>query len=282
MKVLFGYQPDWSASLRRTATNLGYDAHMAELPQSDLSTYDAVVPLSLCDRADLARRIARGEAVPAIIPSAEAEALCHDKLAFNQAMVRAGLGDCIPPMHTDWPTAPEAYPLILKARRDQWGLLSRIIFAPPDPGDAATDQTFLQTYVPGSEEWATHLLLCDGEILFEASICYTLPDTPHVKGKYVRPLSRKWKGPCRHLDLFRRVLEAVGFRDGTCCIDYRMQGERVHIFEVNPRFGGSLSGNAGPYLNAYCGAVGLRRGRTANSQARAVTARLPFTNPATP
>lgn len=258
LKILFGFHPDWGAPLRPRTERAGFEFHMGRLEDLDLSLYDLVVPLTLSDRAELARRAAEGEPVRAVWTSAEAEALCHDKLAFNQAMIRAGLGGCIPPILSSWPTEPEAYPLILKQRRDEWGLHSRVVLALPDSGaEIDHDIHFLQTYMPGSEEKATHLLLRDGEILFEATMCYTMPAEPHVKGKYRRPLDRQWTEPTEHLELFRRVLDVAGFRDGTCCIDYRVCQGQVYIFEVNPRFGGSLCAKAGDYLDAYRKAVSM-------------------------
>lgn len=252
MKVIFGAHQDWKTGLRSGTEAAGHEFHMDTLGGLDLAAYDLVVPLRLDDRAALAPRIARGEAIPALLASAEAEALCHDKLAFNNAMIRAGLGACIPPMFSSWPADPDAYPVILKQRRDDWGKNSCIVPARPAPcHEIDHDTQFAQAYLPGTEEWATHLLLRDGRILFEASIRYTMPDIPCVKGAQTPPLGRQWQGQTEHLDLFRRVLDAAGFRDGTCCIDYRIGRDQVHIFEVNPRFGGSLCDRIGSYLEAY-------------------------------
>lgn len=252
MKVLFGHHPDWEDWLRRGSEAAGYEFAMRRLEEADFSGFDMVVPLRESERAALARRAAAGEAIAAIYTSAEAEALCADKLAFNRAMIRAGLGAYIPALLPCWPADPGAYPVIVKQRRDRWGQNSHVVTGPPGPGVPLEHETqFLQAYIPGAEEWATHLLLRDGQVMFEASIRYTMPDGPYVKGKHARALRGQWQGPSAYLPLFRRMLDQVGFGDGTCCFDYRICDGRVFVFEVNPRFGGSLCGRIGPYLNAY-------------------------------
>jgi len=45
---------------------------------------------------------------------------------------------------------------------------------------------------------------------------------------------------CKHLELFSNILKNIGYQ-GLCCIDYKMKDNSPMIFEINPRFGGSLS-----------------------------------------
>lgn len=249
-RVLFGGRPEWEDRLREGAAEAGWCPTMAPFEAADFTAFDIVVPLTLHDRPILQR----ARVWNALFPSAAAEALCHDKLAFNRAVIAAGLGAHIPPMLA----APCDFPVILKRRCDAWGTHSRILAAPPDqPIDPELE--FLQTYVPGSEEWATHLLLRDGEILFEATIRYEMPPGPHVKGMRTGELASEWlAGPVPYLDCFRRILRAVGFTDGTCCFDYRLRDGLPLVFELNPRFGGSLMGRIGPYLAAYQAALAWR------------------------
>ncbi|RVT95911.1 hypothetical protein EOD42_12290 [Rhodovarius crocodyli] len=247
-RVLFGMRAEWEARLSEGAARAGWAATMAPLDTVDLAAFDIVVPLTLHDQPILERRAAPN----ALFTSASAQALCHDKYAFNRAVTEAGLGAHIPPMLAP-PIldAPSAYPVILKRRRDAWGEHSRILTAPPElPIDPMEE--FLQCYVPGVEEWATHLLLRGGEILFEATIRYDMPPGPHVKGMHVGEIASEWMvGPVPHLACFRRILRAVGFTDGTCCFDYRVRDGVPLVFELNPRLGGSLMGRVGPYLSAY-------------------------------
>jgi predicted ATP-grasp superfamily ATP-dependent carboligase len=45
---------------------------------------------------------------------------------------------------------------------------------------------------------------------------------------------------CSYIDIFSDLLNAIGF-EGLCCIDYKVKNGIPYIFEINPRFGGSLS-----------------------------------------
>ena len=57
-----------------------------------------------------------------------------------------------------------------------------------------------------------------------------------------------------HIDSFEAILDAMSYTDGTCCFNKERDG-RLLIFEVNPRFGGSLFRDINTCLVAYTGAV---------------------------
>ncbi|RVT97673.1 hypothetical protein EOD42_07610 [Rhodovarius crocodyli] len=222
---------------------------MALLSEANLCDADVVVPLTLFDRQCLEGR----HSPNAIVPTAASEALCHDKLAFNLAVMEAGLGKHIPAIVE----VPDSFPVILKRRRDAWGEHSRILHGlPPSALDPA--EHFLQAYIPGNEEWATHLLLRNGQVMFEATIRYEMPLGPYVKGIRMGELRSEWQtDETPHLECFQRILQAVGFTEGTCCFDYRVHEGVPLVFELNPRFGGSLMGQIGPYLDAYRAALAV-------------------------
>ena len=45
---------------------------------------------------------------------------------------------------------------------------------------------------------------------------------------------------CDYLDKFSAILNSIGY-EGLCCFDYKVINGKPQIFEINPRFGGSLS-----------------------------------------
>lgn len=229
---------------------------MADLRHAALSTYDAVVPLTLRDRCVLDHRRARGEWFNALYPSASAQENCDDKTKFNQLMSNAGLSDFIPTVFDDADALPLGKPIIIKRHRDAWGKFSRIAYQEinaPVVYDPSVE--FLQEYVPGNIERSAHILMHRGNIIFGRGVRFKMPDSPHVKGIYTRQTRTEWDNGLVHRDLFAAALSVVGFTDGACCVDFRQVNGIPKIFEINPRLGGSLAWNIDDYLKAYVAAA---------------------------
>jgi predicted ATP-grasp superfamily ATP-dependent carboligase len=97
---------------------------------------------------------------------------------------------------------------------------------------------FCQEIIEGTNEYATHILFKDQKIVTSLTIRYEFYDRIFINGKagFVCTKIRE----CDHLDTFAAILEAIGF-EGLCCFDYKIVNGKPKIFEINPRFGGSLS-----------------------------------------
>jgi len=77
---------------------------------------------------------------------------------------------------------------------------------------------FCQEFVPGSTEFATHILFSGGKIVKALNIKYRFPiDTP-IKGQDAVNLMVICR--CPYLDLFARVLRAIDY-EGLCCVNYK-------------------------------------------------------------
>lgn len=250
--ILFGMKADWSEALQHGTSAIGFSFDMADLREADLSQCDAVVPLTLWDREFLEQRRARGEVFNALFPSADAQENCDDKLRFNRLLTAAGFGDHVPTVYADASQAPAGAPIIVKRRRDEWGKLSRIVTPPADvPLAYDPAEEFLQEYVPGDLELSAHILVRQGCIVFARTARFDMPARPHVKGINTGYSRLVWQEGSDHVALFEDILNLVGFVDGTCCIDFREVDGVPRIFEINPRVGGSLTGNPGDYLRCY-------------------------------
>jgi len=249
---LVGDKPDLVERLCRTARSDQFVITSADLAQAPLNRHDVVLPLTLTDHAALTQRIAAGEGVRALLPSAEAVALCDDKLAFNQHLIRAGLGHLVPPLLPE--NAPP--PFILKQRRDAWGAKSRMV---TDPDEARRlrpgPEWFRQAIVAGNREYALHVLMQGGVPIYHRLITYHTFDQPYVLGKHQRPRSFDWSEGTEYLPALLPALQAVGWQDGLCCIDFKLQGDQPLLFEVNPRLGVSLAGHPNGVLLAYTRAL---------------------------
>jgi carbamoylphosphate synthase large subunit len=216
-----------------------------------MGDFDVVVPLQIEHYAPLAR-FPEWRGRKFIVPSAEVVALCDDKLRLNDFFVAAGFGDFVP-ARRDY-GAP--YPYVRKRRHGCYGLHCRIVNDADDerdlhPGDAAW---FAQAFVPGDIEYATHILRVGGRIRYVSTFTYTMAAAGLVKGALHAPVSTAFTPGCAHLDLFSAVLARLGF-EGTACIDYRVVAGRPVLFEINPRFGGSLCADVTAYVDAYLAAL---------------------------
>jgi carbamoylphosphate synthase large subunit len=254
-RVLFGNHSLIFDSILLFLDRSVYDPVMGDPSEHDLDNFDFVVPLTMADRAALDRGESDGP-VRAIIPSTEAVRLCHDKLAFNRMMMESGFGRYIPEVIECEEAKP---PFILKRREDEFGFNSEVIRTEQDYIRAKeridSDEFFKQTYIDGEIEHATHILMRKGEVAYQKTVRYEMKTGDYVKGHQTSHEDVSWLDGTPSVDIFAGMLRAAGFNNGTCCIDYKIVGESPKVFEINPRFGGSLPYDINRYLAAYASAL---------------------------
>lgn len=228
-----------------------YLATFGDLARSDLTAYDAVVPLRLSDYPALFDRPGlRGRAF--IHPSPDTIALCDDKLALNRFLIAHGFADFIPKLRMPGPP----WPWIWKRRLGWWGTQCHIVSNPADEReiDLTGDAWFAQEVIADPREDATHLLRVDGKIRYASTVVYDMASPVFVKGGRDAPVRTRFMPGCAWLPIFSRMLSALNY-EGTACIDYKTRDGRPLIFEINPRFGGSLAMDITAYLDAYLRAL---------------------------
>ena len=103
---------------------------------------------------------------------------------------------------------------------------------------------FCQEFIPGSTEFATHILFVDGRIVKALNIKYELTGEAPIKGQDAERLRIIRR--CKYLDLFALVLRTVQYQ-GLCCVNYKVAKGQPFLLEINPRFGGSLA----PYFFSF-------------------------------
>ncbi len=251
-RILFGKKPEWERTLRASADPARFEIVMADLTQAETTGFDAIIPMDLPDHAWLERS---GRALPALtVPKALRE-LCHDKPHLNLRLIALGFSDNVPAMRDELPGDLRAHPVILKARRSAWGRDTQLVLGPPVAdevlGRLAAGTHFLQDYIPGRIEYAAHVLMHRGQPQMWQCRAYEMGDHPVVKGVAHQPVATRPLAEPPGAEVLERILAAIGFHTGTCCIDYRMVEDRPLLFEINPRFGASLCTNVSPYLDAY-------------------------------
>jgi len=103
---------------------------------------------------------------------------------------------------------------------------------------------FCQELIPGSSEFATHILFMGGRIVKALNVRYEFETETPIKGQnhFLYTVIHR----CPYLKLFARMLRAIDF-EGLCCVNYKVEGGRPLLLEINPRFGGSLA----PYFFSF-------------------------------
>jgi hypothetical protein len=256
LRIAFGAFPAWEPSIR---AKLGprYAGDFTKLDDADLEAFDAVAPLlkghyrALARRPDLFGR-------KFIHPTAEVVALCHDKLALARFLIAKGFGDFTPALRASGPP----YPYVWKQRRSGWGRDCHIVMGPDDEArfDLTDQDWFAQALAPGRVEFATHVLRVNGELRYVSTVAYGMDGPMLVHGQNHSPISAQLHRGCPYPALFSDILSALDYQ-GTACIDYKIVDGKPLIFEINPRFGASLSLDVSAYLDAYLGALDLGAAR---------------------
>src|SRR5206468_4221225 len=120
--------------------------------------------------------------------------------------------------------------------------------------DMSDDMSFAQALAPGQIEFATHILRASGQIRYVSTFAYEMPGAALILGALQQPVVTHFARGSDHLELFSDILARLAY-EGTACFDYKVVGGQPLLFEINPRYGGSLSADVTAYLDAYVGAL---------------------------
>jgi carbamoylphosphate synthase large subunit len=136
------------------------------------------------------------------------------------------------------------YPYILKKRIDSWGVNCHIItdkeLEDKFRNEINSEEYFCQELVYGNKEYATHMIFSNGMVIHSINMEYKYDTAVYIKGK--NKSLHVNKVDCHYIKQFCSVLELIGF-EGLCCINYKVSNNLPLLLEINPRFGGSLSGH---------------------------------------
>lgn len=259
-RIFFGIQNDWEENIRSQLDATRYECDFGDFLKGSFEGYDAIVPLTLEDYWGLNERgdELRGRA---IFPPNSLVQLCHAKSRFNEYVLSTDFASLIP--STSVP--PGAYPYILKKIEDEYGSSSYLIRDPDDEAahrsEVDSAEYFKQSYVPGRFEHTTHMLMCDGDLKYSLNVSYDMGKDYYVKSSKDRQVADSIDAHSPHIEAFKAVLGSLGYADGTCCFNYKERDGVPLIFEVNPRFGGSLFRDINAYLDAYLDATSRRPAR---------------------
>jgi hypothetical protein len=243
LRILISENTEVKDAIRNGFCWSRHTVEFGSLSPESFAEFDLVVPSSVSDLIQARQWPQLLAKSPLPFPSEESFLLCDDKYRFNQALIDKGFGKHIPMMGNG--LRP---PYILKKRNGIWGEQCWMIHDDEDElrvVDQLKDPAFFrQEIIRGPLEFATHILFANGRIVKSLNIMYEFDTEIPIKGQvhWVYTVIHR----CAYLRLFANILKSIGFQ-GLCCVNYKVLRGRPYIFEINPRFGGSLA----PYLFSF-------------------------------
>lgn len=179
-----------------------------------------------------------------LMPSRRAFLTCRDKARFASFTRSAGLEDLVPRTYAN-PDSAE-FPLVLKRTNKAGGYGVAIIGSKEELLARKAQKpwrgrrTILQALLPGHIDHVTHAVARHGRILWHCSYRYDLDQArPLQSAQTIEKRSRHVASPA-HIAILERFLVPLDY-SGAVSFDYRLMPDgSLKVFEINPRFGGSM------------------------------------------
>jgi carbamoylphosphate synthase large subunit len=254
-RILFSDKPDWQPWIE--ARLAGLSLKFADPRCVDLQGFSLIVPLTIEDALHLNERARLLPELPALVPSDRCIGICHDKLRFHQFLNSRGFTDAVPPLRRRG-----EYPYILKPREGAFGVGMRIVHSAEDElrwdGTRISPTHFRQACITGFTEYTCHFIRSEGRTLFFRCLQFNYAEDLFIKGSETKPLNSVEVDHVAHQPLFDAILSALEYQ-GIGCFNYKVIAGQPTIFEINPRFGGSLVRFLDSVLPIYRDAIRGRR-----------------------
>lgn len=254
-RILFSDKRDWQPLIE--ASLEGLSLKFADPGCVDLEEFSMIVPLTIEDALHLNERARLLPELPVLAPSDRCIGICHDKLRFHQFLNSHGFSDAVPPLRHRG-----EYPYILKPREGAWGVGMRIVRSAEDElrldGAGISPTHFRQACIAGFTEYTCHFIRSEGRTLFYRCLQFNYAEELFIKGSATEPLNSVEVDHITHQPLFDAILSALEYQ-GIGCVNYKVIAGQPTIFEINPRFGGSLIRFLDAALPIYRDAIRGRR-----------------------
>ena len=250
--ILFSMKEQWV--LQKIQRELqGRAVFFYEFDEVDPNIFDIAVPLTLPAQKYANAHPGLFTSKNAIIPSNYCINLCDDKERFHRFLVTNGFGMFAPKIHDG-----STYPYVLKKKIGKWGVDTVIISNSQDE-QANIEKTrsndyFKQECITGRKEYAGHVVIMGGKIVFLKTIEFTFRDEQFVKSAHCKPSKVKEVDHSHLKTTFEDILVKMGYQ-GMCCFDYKIGSRGPMIFEVNPRYGASMINFLDEAVASYKGAL---------------------------
>lgn len=215
--------------------------HISNEPESidEIAKYYeevVVIPLSAHD----ATRIPKG--FRTLIPPVETIEILNNKKLFQDFMVQRGFRQFVPKL-IDPTLSSHSFPFIVK-REDLFGGIGVFLIWDQERFDWALNNPLVrghrylfQEYIEGEVEYVSHVICKAGEILWNVTLEGPVPEEVKIN---MGPFAKKVV-PTNLVcfEIFLAILRELKY-SGPACINFKLRDGKPLIFEINPRFGGSL------------------------------------------
>ena len=238
--VLFSRKNDWEPHIKEVVTlqSRFFVAFFYDFNEVRPGHFDLIVPITIPAHKYLNDNFHHLNGRKALIPSNRSIDLCDDKERFAQFLMDSGFSDFVPPINAEF-----SYPYILKKKIGNWGEDITVITDAQcelsNIQDLKSRDFFTQEYIEGHDEYTTHIIF-NKDIVFYKTIKFTYSDRFFVKGQNYKHTAKEVVDHGCYKELFEKILNKLGYR-GICCFNYKLDNGIVKIFEVNPRYGGSMT-----------------------------------------
>ncbi len=179
-----------------------------------------------------------------LMPSRAALAICRNKAQFDRFVKAAGLADLAPRSYRS--PAEAIFPCVLKRLNKNAGIGVAIVNSAAELAALLRIKPWrnrpvlLQELVPGSTDFATHCVCRSGRIIWHTTYQYELDPALPVQTPHSIQVRRRAEASAAELAQMERFLVPLAY-DGPASFDYRRRPDGgVIVFEINPRFGGTM------------------------------------------
>lgn len=247
--ILGAFANDWIPQLAKPDTWKGVegikevdfvpktDGRLWRRARSDCSRI-VVIPLSEDDIVACPRTF------PNLAPDLVAVETLRDKIHFAQHAEACGCQAFVPRSYMS--VADVGFPCVVKPARAAFGHDVRIIGSAREldavfPGGIWDASAWVcQEYIPGKVEYALHCIFDRGHMVWHCAFRFDAADETGVRRGIACRSMEPFSPPQLLIGAVTDLLRPLRY-SGPCCVDFKLvDGRGPVIFEINPRFGGSL------------------------------------------
>ena len=237
LRILFSEKCQGEQFIKRGFQLIHHHVDFQAISPEKIKDYDLVIPLNMDDLRLLQStpELTKNNLIP--IPSFESTVICDDKFLFNQTLKEKGFSDYLPKTGENL-----SYPFLVKKKVSEAGWGCHFVYNSEQKEKymdlIESEDYFCQEIIKGKNEFDSHILFKNHQILASITIKNAFEKDSYLKGRDKFIYTKIVDSP--YLNIFSDILDAIGF-EGLCCFNYKENNGKPSIFEINPRFDGSLS-----------------------------------------